>query len=772
MQHDWNQREISPRDITISMKTSILAGALSILWMVTTTPQQILTVLVKNHLGASSTQLGFLVGAVNLAAVMNLLSIHISKKLKGRRKRFFIINTLIQRCMAFGIAWASFHIASGGSRQEGVFLVIASAIAAAIFGNSSSSMWWSWMADLIPEQKRAVFFGKRSSIIQIVNLVFFFGATFVIDLYFHKLFLVYGILYTIAGIAGVADILLHIRIPEPKAEEATGFSREEFLKPVKDPQFRRFCLIMGFYLFSVNLAAPFLAPYITDPEGGGAPTVWLGITFVISQLAWVAMAPFWGVLMDRMGKKPVVTIGGLFIISWTGYLFLSPDNYHIVLPLIAFLGGLLAPAFWEGISQFMLALSPEESRTSYSAWYWTAFGVSAAASPLIGGSLYDMLRENPLYLAGQEISPFQVLVSISIILVLFSLTHMGRISRSEDKSVRTVVSTIMNPGIFRAISNIGILSRPTRAVNVERALREVRGTAHSLSFSEIVIRLDDPEVEVREAAALALARLGSREAEEELLRRLSETDTLSRPIIARALGSMGSVRAVPHLIDALQDRSEELQVEAAAALGKIRIEESSEPILRSLREGSTLRVRISSAEAAARMGIQAAADEIFSLLHSTSNWILRRQLAIAMGDLFGVPGEIYHYMTGEFSRNAQMIYRLAGGVERLSAGLVRRSNHGIPPGQMKTGDDIREIKNLVQSAAASFDRKEFDRGVVILSALWKKLENRLPEAPLIRWYWEKVADHSSKGGILTAQDFILGLYSIYRLLRQAGMKQR
>ena len=747
------------------MKASYLGGSLSILWIVTCTPLQILTVFVRNHLGAGSTILGLMVGLVNLMAVLNLLSIRMVKKLKGERKPLYLLTALFQRLMAFPIAFAAFRVAAGGSREEGIILVVAAAVGAALFGNIGGSVWWSWMADLIPEGSRARFFGHRSSITQVVNLTFFFTATLMIDLYLDRVFIVYGILYTLAGLAGLLDLMIHLSIPEPKVEDRSAFSRKDFFRPLRDKKFRSFCIILGLYLFSFNLAAPFIASYTIDPAGGGAPAVWLGVTFVISQLTWILTAPFWGVLMDRMGKKPVVIIGGLYILSWTGYLFLDPGNYQYLLPIIAVSGGLLAPAFWEGISQFMLSLSPERYRTSYSAWYWTAFGVSASISPLLGGALYDLLAAHPIVIGSITPGPFQVLASLSILMVLFSLTHMGRIPVPKEKSVRAVISTILNPGIFRAVTNIGLLAKPTRAEDVEKALREVRGSAHSLSFSEIVIRLDDPDAEVREAAAMALARLKSEEAEGELIRRLQDPDALSRPFIARALGEAGSAKAVPFLIDALQDRSEDLQVEAASALGKIRVEESSQPILKSLREGGSLRVRISSAEAAARMGLNEAAEEIFTLMHGASNWILRRQLAIAMGDLFGVPGEIYHYMTGEFSRNVQMIYRLAGGVERLASGFLRKVLLPQRKEQIQK-EKLKSVRRSLQAAASAFDQKEFAQGSAELEKAWSILEPYLPEAPLITWYRTRLARHIAEGGQATGQDFILELYSLYRRLRK------
>jgi MFS family permease len=88
--------------------------------------------------------------------------------------------------------------------------------------------------------------------------------------------------------------------------------------------------------------------------------------FVISQLLWILLSPAWGMLMDRMGRKPVVMIGLLFTLSWIGYLFLAHRNYTYLLPIIALAaGGTLAPAFWDGTNQIMLSPTPEHNRLSF-----------------------------------------------------------------------------------------------------------------------------------------------------------------------------------------------------------------------------------------------------------------------------------------------------------------------------------------------------------------------------------------------------------------------
>ncbi len=64
-------------------------------------------------------------------------------------------------------------------------------------------------------------------------------------------------------------------------------------------------------------------------------------------------------------------------------------------------------------------------------------------------------------------------------------------------------------------------------------------------MSDIIRRLDDPDVEVREEAARALGRIGSAEAVEPLIRHLRDGHSTIRPYAARALGRIGDRRAVP-----------------------------------------------------------------------------------------------------------------------------------------------------------------------------------------------------------------------------------
>src|SRR5690606_27176555 len=108
---------------------------------------------------------------------------------------------------------------------------------------------------------------------------------------------------------------------------------------------------------------------------------------------------------------------------------------------------------------------------------------------------------------------------------------------------------------------------------------------------------------------------------------------------------------------ALTYPSEEVQAEAAAALGRLGARDSRDRLVEVMRQSPSFKVRIAAAEAAGRLG--ASGKDFFDLMHATENWKLRRQLAIAIGDSFGNPGEVYHFMTGDQNQNIQSLYRLS-----------------------------------------------------------------------------------------------------------------
>jgi len=816
---DTHARPITPSRLRRAINMNILAGAGGIAWYAVCSPQAVLNVFFKNHLGGSAGELGILVALTQLAAPFHLLAVLIYARLRTR-KVFFAAAHVLHRLLGYVLAGVALYAAQGGSKSLGISIVTAASVTSFVLATISAAGWWSWLADLIPEGVRGAFFGRRSTIIHTVNVVWFFSIQVALDAFGEgNIFYVYTIVFAVGGTLGVLDILLHTFIPEPQRhpKELRGGWRR-FIQPLRSRNFLRFSLSIGLWSFATSILGPFVAPYITASaaEGGiGAANTWLGIMYVITQATWIATATPWGLVMDRFGRKPVVLLGAMHpVIPWIGYFFMTPGNYAYILPVTAMAAGILGLGYWNGAAQLMLTLTPQKNRTAFVAWHSVLVGTIAAGGSLVGGQLADALGSFHTSVAGVAVGSFHVVAAVSFVMLAVSLLTLSRIREGREKPVGYVVSRLATPGIFRTFLNLSILgggsATPERTA---RALRSVERGPGDLVMADVIARLDDPDHEVREEAARALGRIRSPDAVDVLLACLRDPHSSIRPQAARALGQIGDPRAVEALtrclesasadlrqacadalhdiagrepappspratralrtmeradddvpaadiIARLDDADHEVREEAARALGRIRSPQAVESLIRHLRDpNSTIRpqaaralgqigdrraiealteclasgsvelqeacaealgdvggrmpirrlisllgeqhherVIVSGAEAVSEHGIVEAAWEILPRMHTTKNPVLRRQLAIAIGNLLGRPGEFYPYLTGERAQEGRRLGRLVRRARRAMAAVRRRLPRDATANVLwdDLGDELGRVRGLME----------------------------------------------------------------------------
>ena len=659
---------ITKKIIKRSMTLSLIGGGFGGIWFLLNAPQQILIILIKNNLGATSSQLGLFLGVLNFASIFHIAAIFIYAK-RSTIKPFYMIMGFIHRSFSFLIAASSFAVARGGNQKLFMYVIMISSVSTFLLGNMAGSGWWAWMNEIIPGRNRASYFGKRSSLAQTLNIVTFFAATFALDYFPADTFMVFGIIYTAAGILGISEFILHITVPEPRSVQLNRSKMKAslFITPFKNKDFRTLCIVAGVSMLGINISAPFFIPMITNANQIGAPVIWLGIIFAISQLTWVIVIPFWGTMMDRFGKKPVVMIGMIFPLSYLGYLFITPHNYMYILPVVAFVGGVFSPALYEGLNQTMMSLVPRKDRTVYIAWYWALLGSIQAIGPILGGYLLE------------NTGSISVLIFSSVGVMVIAFLLFDTIKNGKELKFTRLVSTITSPGIIKAYFNIPTLGKSLDKEKVGRALHEMKDTRGSIALDEIIVRLDDADEEVREEAVRALGRIGGEDASKVLINCLSDADSLVQVDSARALGKLGVQEAVPFLIEALRSDDEKLADASARALGKINSPESTAALMGMLKSDRSLRIKATSAEGMSEREERITVlQEILELRDQTENPVLRKQLSIALGNILGKPGEFYQFLTGTELAREEAVQKLFKDIRKQLKSLGR-----IPAGTIK-----------------------------------------------------------------------------------------
>lgn len=655
------------------MKLNVLTGCLATVWQIVCSPQPIFNVFVQNQLGASASTLGALVGLIQLTGVFQLASIFVYGYSR-RKKPFFVAAHLVHRILTLAIAAAAFVAAARGDRSWGVRAIMVAVPLSWAFMNASSAGWWSWVADLFPENMRGAFFLKRSALINVVNVVWFFLASMVLDIFQgDAAFWAYGAIFLVGAASGIVDIVVNLFIPEPVAAERPSFSPKDALAPLKDANFVRFAAAVGAAIFSINLILPFQAPYVVASDKVGAPATWLGIMFVISQLTWVLTAPFWGTVMDKWGRKPVVVLGCFYTLAWTGYLFLTPRSFTYLLPLISIGVGLLSPAFWEGINQMMLSLTPEKNRIAFVAWYMTIVGVVSAGGSVAGGALFDALAGVSFDVGPLRIGNFHIVQALSIAMVAASAFVVSRVREGRERSIGWVVGRVANPGILKTYVYLDYLVGGNDPSQAGQALRAMEAETGDLAVDEIAARLGDPYFEVREEAARALGRLGTPQATEALLPLLTDGEAGIRVAAARALGKIRDPRATEPLLRIVAEGgSEELLEACVQALGDIGGDRAAEGILQVFRTTRSDRLRACASDAAGRVGLFEAAREIYPRLLAARSAALRAQYAIAIGNMLGEPGGLYPLVSGSQSGRTEKTRKLFARMEANLRSAARK----------------------------------------------------------------------------------------------------
>jgi HEAT repeat protein len=678
---------LTPRQLDRAMKYSIAAGGSGALFLTVCNNQPIFNVYMLNHLGVSPELLGSLLALMQLSGVLQLLSI-IAYSLLPRRKAFWMAGHLIHRAAGLAIAASAAVFASGAGRAPAALIVSAAMIASWAAMNLSSSGWMSWMADLIPEETRGSFFLRRSAVFQAVTVAWFFVASVLLDLFAGaSRSWAYALIFGVGAIGGVVDILLHLAIPEPPRSARPRFTAAEFAAPLRDRNFRRFSLSIGLAILALNLACPFQAPYITSPEAVGAPNVWLGIMTVIAVLTWVAIAPLWGFLMDRYGRKPVVLLGFLVGLTLVGYIFVTKSDYAYVLPLLSLAAGFFGPAFWEGSNQLMLTLAPPEHRVVYISWYNTILGAVSALGPLAGGILSAALSNLSVKVGPMEFRGFHAGQAVGLVLLGAAALALRSVKEGRERPVGFLASQFATAGVFRSFASFEALSKDSSDPRVARALRRIDSEEGKLVLREVILRLDDPSTEVRSEAARALGRIGAREATEELAARLSDPTSPIRIEVARALGGIKDERAVPALVRCLAVGSPELRAACAEALGSIGGKGARAALSASLlgeEEHSVVAMlavamtkSAGAEEADAPIEVLEAVQELLPRMAQARNAALKRQYAIALGNILGQPGEFYRFITGErVSRQGRCRSLFASFRLRMEA-LLRSGEGGL-----------------------------------------------------------------------------------------------
>lgn len=385
----------------------------------------------------------------------------------GYRKPTFIWTCVIHRFLWVVIAALPWIAPASWQWTSLVTLMFVSTILA----NIATPAWTSWMAELVPGRIRGRYFSRRIQLGQAVGCVLSLLAGLTLDWptvgpavsQFTGLSLSWPVeeqarllrdliscMFAVAGIAGMIDIILFIRIPDVRSHvRKPNFSLHELVvKPLLNPNFRRFLGYSATMTFATGYIGQFVWLYLFNEVGMGnfrANIMLVSIPILLSAFTY----PAWGRIVDRFGSKPALLIAGLLVINGaSAWIFVTRDHW-----VFGYVCAMIATMAWPGmdLAAFNLLLrmtdTGDKNRSSSAVIAMNSFTVSIAGtlSGLFGGAVAGLLGKHwHTTILGWPLSYHGVLFAVSAVLRAAALLWLLPMKETKGAATRDALNYMIS----------------------------------------------------------------------------------------------------------------------------------------------------------------------------------------------------------------------------------------------------------------------------------------------------------------------------------------
>jgi len=363
-------------------------------------------------MNASTGMLSVLASVPQLVASFFQLFAQESLRFFKTRRRLIFITSLIQSCMWIPLLFIPFVA------KEWAWLILVFVTLETTFGTFQGPIYTSILGDIVSDDKRGEFFGKRNRVVNLMNFVSTIIAGLILS-YFEGLdtagqafYVFYGfaILFSIAFIARAIAAYYKSKIYDPPftpSEHTTSFKK--FLKNMSHDNYGIFVIYVFLFKFATAISMPFFVLYLLKDMQMGYLyfTIIMGASIVASFLAMT----FWGKIIDRHGSKRVLAISG-FLIPLSPFLLIlaifikDPLMLFIYLLVEEMLSGVVWAGFNLSTSSFLFDATNKEERIKHIAYYNFLVGIAIFLGAVLGGVLINI---GPIW--GVSAIPFIYLIS-------------------------------------------------------------------------------------------------------------------------------------------------------------------------------------------------------------------------------------------------------------------------------------------------------------------------------------------------------------------------
>ena len=402
-------------------------------------------------LKASNLQIGLLGSLpIALGSVSQLYSNRLIKWFHSR-KRFVYLMALLEGLMYIPVAFVFFL------GELKVFHLIFFVSLYWIFGMIASAAWNSWMGDLVKENERGRYFGKRNKIAGMTAFVSFMLGGYILQRFTdgsEQQYIGFAIIFGLALLSRIMSFIYLTKKYEPEyvAVKEAEFTLTDFIRQARFRNYGLLVLYLCFMNFSIYIAGPFFAAYMLYDLKFSYMTFTI-ISAIAIIVKYLSM-PVWGMASDRFGTRKVLTLSGFLMPIVPLLWFFSGNAWHLV--PIQIYSGFVWAGFEISSFNFMFDTTSHEKRATCIAYYNVLNGGSLLLGSVIGSL---MVKYSTLFWSKYLI----VFIASSALRYVASFVFLPRL-----KEVRQVESTSYEKIFLNIITSMPTMGMMHRLITFRR----------------------------------------------------------------------------------------------------------------------------------------------------------------------------------------------------------------------------------------------------------------------------------------------------------------
>ncbi len=331
-------------------------------------------------LKATNTQIAFLSSMPRLlSSLMQLFTADVVQRFKNRKK-LILLGVLLQ-----ALCWFPLFILPFIFKSFSLPFLITFFTLYIVLGEFIAPAWNSLMGDIVKEDERGTYFGKRNKAIGVVATLTLIIAGIILFLYEGiNVWVGFGIIFFISMVGRLISFcyLYKMHDPRHKVKQKANFNFSDFVSKLRHTHYGRYVVYHSLFRFAVSVSSPFYSAFMLYDMGFNYLS--LMIVYTAASLATLLTMIYWGRHIDIFGNKKIMAITG-WVIVCVPFLWLVPWTTSIVyLFIIQMLSGFVWAGFNLSTSNYHFDAVTPKNRTRAIAYHNVLMGLLVFVAALIG----------------------------------------------------------------------------------------------------------------------------------------------------------------------------------------------------------------------------------------------------------------------------------------------------------------------------------------------------------------------------------------------------